>query len=63
VKDPGELKNQVNNPEFLTEVEKHRALLKGWMEETKDVFIEQEKGSGKNRSSASGKKKTKQNAE
>jgi choline-sulfatase len=63
VKDPGELKNQVNNPEFLTEVEKHRALLKGWMEETKDVFIEQKKGSGKNRSSASGKKKTKQNAE
>ena len=37
-KDSGELHNLINNAEFVSEVVRHRALLKEWMESTKDTF-------------------------
>lgn len=37
-KDAGELHNLINNAELASEVARHRALLKEWMESTKDIF-------------------------
>jgi arylsulfatase A-like enzyme len=56
VQDPGELKNQVSNPELQTEVGRHRALLKTWMAETNDVFTETPKKSGRPKGKDKGEK-------
>ncbi len=36
--DPGEMNNLISKPEVASEVERHRKLLKQWMEQTNDPF-------------------------
>ena len=36
--DPGETKNLIANDSLTGEVERHRSLLKQWMEDTQDTF-------------------------
>jgi choline-sulfatase len=36
--DPGEMVNQVNNPDYCSEIARHREILKDWCIQTKDDF-------------------------
>ena len=54
-KDPGELKNLVNDSALAGEVARHRELLKKWMLDTKDVFGKGQEAVKKKKNAKSGK--------